>query len=133
MEIKFFIEIDPPTATAQEKKIAVRNGRTFVYDNPRVKQAKQLLTLELMKHKPSAPLKGPLLLQVMWDFPKGRHECGWKTTRPDTDNLNKMLKDVMTKCGYWTDDAQVCAEQIYKTWADTPGIAITLYELEEQT
>ena len=30
-----------------------------------------------------------------------------EVTKPDTDNLQKLLKDCMTKCGFWKDDAQV--------------------------
>ena len=28
-------------------------------------------------------------------------EYRWKTSKPDTDNLIKMLKDCMTRTGYW--------------------------------
>ena len=44
-----------------------------------------------------------------------------KSTRPDTDNLVKLLKDVMTKCGYWWDDSQVAYETISKVYSDVVG------------
>ena len=78
-------------------------------------------------------MKGPVRLVVKWCFPRGRHKDGsYKITKPDTDNLNKMLKDVLTELGYWDDDAQVASEIIEKFWADIPGIYIDIYELEEQ-
>lgn len=127
----FFLDINPPTATAQEKKIAVRNGRTFVYDNPRVKDAKRLLMFELRKFIPDVPLDGPISLVVRWDFPRGKHAYGLKTTKPDTDNLQKMLKDCMTKVGFWNDDAQVAYETITKYWSDNPGIYISVNKMED--
>jgi Holliday junction resolvase RusA-like endonuclease len=67
-----------------------------------------------------------------WLFPiTGKHQNGeYKTTRPDTDNLQKMLKDVMTHLGYWTDDALVASEIIEKFYSDIPGIYIAIENLE---
>lgn len=55
----------------------------------------------------------------------------WRVTKPDTDNLQKLLKDCMTKCGFWKDDAQVVRETVEKRWSDEPtGIYIEITELE---
>jgi len=40
-----------------------------------------------------------------------------------------LLKDCMTKLGYWQDDAQVASEIAEKFWADTVGIYIKIEEL----
>ena len=51
-------------------------------------------------------------------------------TKPDTDNLIKVLKDTMTKLRFWGDDAQVAKETIRKQWSKIkPGIAIEIAEL----
>ena len=50
-----------------------------------------------------------------------------KITRPDTDNLNKLLKDVMTDMGFWKDDALICTELIMKLYSDEPGILVDYY------
>ncbi len=70
-----------------------------------------------------------------WCFPlTGKHRDGeYKTSRPDTDNLQKLLKDVMTDLGYWKDDAQVASEITEKFWAKIPGIYIAIEELEFST
>ena len=52
-----------------------------------------------------------------------------KATKPDTDNLEKALKDEMTRLHFWCDDAFVCSEVVEKFWADTPGIFIKVVEL----
>ena len=49
--------------------------------------------------------------------------------KPDTDNLQKLLKDCMTKVGFWKDDALVCREIVEKFWADIPGIYIRIKEM----
>ena len=67
---------------------------------------------------------------VKWCFPRGRHPDGaYKTTRPDADNLQKLLKDCMTRLGYWRDDAQVASEIVEKFWAEIPGIYVAVTAL----
>ena len=129
----FFIAIHPPTATAQERKVKVINGKPIFYDPPAVKSAKELLSAYLAQHRPPQPLTGGLSLRVLWLFPRGAHPHGaWRTTKPDTDNLQKMLKDCMTRAAFWEDDAQVAREIIEKRWSDEPcGIYIEIEKMEE--
>lgn len=129
--MRFFLDIDPPTATAQEKQVRIVNGKPLFYNPAPVRKAKTLLTDALMVHRPKEPLMGAVELTTTWLFSKGKtHKCGeWRVTRPDTDNLQKMLKDCMTKCGYWKDDAQVVREIVEKQWAEEPGIHIEVKRL----
>lgn len=110
----------PPTVTAQEHRVTVVNGKPVFYDTPRIRDAKKILMEHLYQHRPEQPFEGPLSLHVKWLFPKGKnHKNGeWRVTRPDTDNLQKILKDAMTKTGFWKDDAQVARELVEKRWAD---------------
>lgn len=126
----------PPTCTAQMKKISVVHGRPVIYETAAIKAAKQLLCSHLMLNRPAEPMEGPLMLKVLWKFPKGRshRHDEWRATRPDTDNLEKLLKDCMTKCGFWHDDAQVVLETCGKKWSDEPcGIEVEIRCLEEQS
>ena len=129
--MNFFIAMHPPTATAQERKVKVINGKPIFYDPPAVKSAKELLSAYLAQHRPPQPMTGGLSLRVLWLFPRGAHPHGaWRTTKPDTDNLQKMLKDCMTRVGFWEDDAQVAREIIEKRWSDEPcGIYIEIEPL----
>ena len=132
----FFLQIDPPTATAQEKQVRVVHGKPLFYDPAPVKEAKKLLIAHLLPHRPPKPLDGAVALSTVWLFPKGRsHRNGeWRVTKPDTDNLQKLLKDCMTRCGFWRDDAQVVRESVEKRWSDAPaGIYIEITPLEEAT
>ena len=130
----FFIAMNPPTATAQEKQVRVVHGKPIFYDPVSVKKAKKLLTGHLILHRPDEPLTGALTLRTLWLFPRGKsHKHGeWRVTKPDTDNLQKLLKDCMTKTGFWHDDAQVVREIVEKRWADEPsGIYIEVTPLED--
>lgn len=132
VELTFELPIDPPRTTHQQKKIAVVNGKPHIYTPARLSTALSVIGWALSQHKPKEPLKGPLALSVRWAFRAGRgHKSGeWKITRPDTDNLQKALKDEMGKLGFFLDDAQVVHEECEKVWADVPGIEIKLWELE---
>ena len=132
----FFIEIEPPTATAQEKQVRVVHGKPLFYDPAPVKAARKLLMTHLLPHRPATPFMGPISLSTIWLFPKGKsHSHGeWRITKPDTDNLQKLLKDCMTRCGFWKDDAQVVRETVEKRWSDEPtGIYIEIKLLEAIT
>lgn len=127
---EFFIPMTPPTVTAQEQKTGIRNGKPFRYDPPELKAAKQKLTAHLSRFKPDKPYCGGIRLITKWLFPRGSHRDGeYRTTRPDTDNLQKMLKDCMTRVGFWKDDAQVCSEITEKFWAELPGLYIAIQEI----
>lgn len=130
MTLEFFCEGDPPTATAQERKVNTRSGVPIYYDPDSVLYARQLLTLWMRQHRPSRPLQGPVLLVTHWIYKARSHRPDtWRDTRPDTDNLQKMLKDVLTREGFWKDDAQVTADIVLKSWSKVPGIHVYAAEL----
>ena len=129
---EFFLRLVPPTVTAQMHKVAMRGGKPVFYDPPALESARELLTVMLKRHRPREPYSGGVRLTVRWLFPRGRHRDGeWRITRPDTDNLQKLLKDCMTRCGFWKDDALVASETAEKLWAEAPGIYVKIEELEE--
>lgn len=131
MAIEFFLSMVPPTVTHQEHKVSVVNGKPRFYEPPELKDARAKLTAHLAQHRPQRPYTGALRLLTKWCWPRGSHGDGsYKTTKPDTDNMVKLLKDVMTALGYWADDAQVASEITEKFWADVPGIYIKVEELK---
>ena len=145
--IEAFIDCHPPTATAQHKSAKARDagfgvskrGRLVArhkisfFETGDVKAARTQLTEHFTRYAPAAPLAGPLKLTVTWTFYWNNADLAkrkkgnlpvWlpKITRPDGDNLAKMLKDVLTKLGYWGDDAHVSAEYYRRGLGDRPGI-----------
>lgn len=133
MMMQFFMPMVPPTATGQEHKVAVVNGRPVYYDPQNLKDAKAKMTAHLAKHKPEKPMEGAVRIFVKWCFPCGeKHAPGsWHTEKPDTDNLIKAFKDCMTKLRFWKDDSQVASEINEKFWSDVPGIWVRVEQLHE--
>ena len=121
-----------PTVTHQEKKISVKNGKPCVYEPDELKDARAKFEAYFAKYSPDKPLNGPLRLITKWMFPVvGKHQAAtYKTTKPDTDNMIKLLKDVMTKLNFWNDDAQVASEITEKFWNDVQGIYVRIEKLQ---
>lgn len=132
MITEFFMPMLPPTKTHQQKKVRVVNGKPIFYEPAELKAVRVKLQGHLSKHVPEEKYTGAVRLITKWCFPitGDRNDGQYKTTKPDTDNLQKMLKDVMTDLGYWTDDALVASEVTEKFWAKVPGIYICIEELK---
>ena len=141
--IEFFMPMIPPTVTQQEHKVTVsrKTGRVVFYDPPELKAARSRFMDQVGRYAPEAPLDGALQLITKWIWPmdQERQEMlavvdpdrfAWKTTKPDTDNLIKLLKDCMTRTGFWKDDAQVASEVTEKFLANRPGIYVRIARLQ---
>ena len=131
MRTEFFMPMQPPTKTYQEKQWKIVNDKVIFYEPAELSAARAKLEAHLVQHIPAAKYTAAVRLVTKWCFPiKGKHQDGeYKASKPDTDNLQKMLKDVMTDLGYWTDDALVASEIIEKFWAALPGIYIKIEEV----
>ncbi|MBS6396695.1 MAG: RusA family crossover junction endodeoxyribonuclease [Clostridiales bacterium] len=131
MVTEFFMNMIPPTCTHQEKQVHVVNGKPLFYEPDALKTARSKLTGYLEGHKPEKKYDCGIRLLVKWCFPiSGRHKDGeYRISKPDTDNLQKLLKDCMTSVGFWKDDALVASEIVEKFWAQVPGIYIRIEEL----
>ena len=133
MVIRFFIPMKLPTKTHQEKKVHIVKGKPVFYEPAELAAVRRKLRDHLAAYVPEKPMEGAVQLVTKWCFPiSGKHYDGqYRTSKPDTDNLVKMLKDVMTGLHFWRDDAQVASEVIEKFWAATPGLFVQILQLEE--
>ena len=140
-DTRFFIDCIPPKSTAQASlRIMKRsNGTQFVgkYAKSKGKKTQDELMRWLADHVPPEPYTKPVQLTVDWNYPWRKQEpkknratgSKWCDTRPDVDNLCKLLLDCMTKLGYWTDDSLVASLTFNKRWVDSPGIGIEIKDL----
>ena len=130
-EIEIFLPMIPPTATQQEKKINFKTKSVYQSDASRDARAK--LRAHLAEYAPDIPLPGPIHMTVIWGFPSSeKHQNGdWHTGKPDLDNLQKALQDVMTDLSFYNDDRQICSLQVSKIYTYHPGISIVLTTLGE--
>lgn len=134
-KIQFFLPMEKvPTMTHQQHKISTRGKRPVLYKPQELKEIEEMFISRLGKFAPEEKIGGSVSLFVMWLFPTKDPELDghFKDTKPDTDNLNKMLKDCMTKVGFWKDDAQVAVEHIEKRYALNSGIFIRVEEVESK-
>jgi Holliday junction resolvase RusA-like endonuclease len=148
--ISFFMPMkDVPTVTYQQKRSkVVKNGETqrvIYYEGEKLKEARSLFKACLMKYGkdrlPEKPLGCGVRLMIKWMFPiktrngkYGMRSPGqFKATKPDTDNLQKLLKDCMTEVGIWEDDCLVVSEVVEKIWAEDgkSGIYVMIVPLPE--
>ena len=129
-ELTFFMPMIPPTVTAQERSVRVVSGKPVFFEPAQLQEARSMLMGHLASRTPPVPFGRAVELKVLWGFPQGRHLNGeWRTTKPDTDNLQKLLKDCMTRVGFWKDDALVVREVVEKRWSNPSGIYIEIREV----
>lgn len=132
--MRFFLRMIPPTTTFQDKGLAVsKSGKPYMYDRDEAEEVKAKLIAYLAKYRPPEPLKGPVELVVRWFYPEeDSHRSGdFKTTKPDLDNMNKLLGDALQELGFVKDDAHIAHLDITKMYSDLPGVQIILTEMEE--
>ena len=125
----------PPTATAQHKGVFVVNGRPRFFTKKPVRRAEDFLAALVSMHAPDAPFDVPVALTVRWTFPFRKSErksvvrAGLDVphvSRPDLDNLEKGLLDVLTRLNFWTDDSLVADKRTSKRWGAKPGIDVEI-------
>lgn len=128
--VEFFLPMVLPTKTHQEKQVRVVNGKPKFYEPAELKAVRVKFRDSLAAYVPEQPFTRGVRLCTKWCFPRGKHADGeYRITKPDTDNLVKLLKDVMTGLHFWNDDAQVASEIIEKFWAEVPGLYVAIEEL----
>jgi len=128
-DLTIWIPGQPATVTAQQK-IITKGGRIF--DNRRVQEARARLFWKLKEHSPAEPLDGTLSVEITWAFErKGQSDFEWKNTRPDLDNLAKLLLDELVRAGIIADDSRVVELTLRKLWApkDAAGIKIIVAKI----
>lgn len=92
-----------------------------------------------MKGRP--PLEGPIEVMVgaFWPYPKsmsakkrGVYGSQFFTSRPDSDNVAKILGDALNNI-VWRDDAQICSLQVMKRYGAIPQTVIRVIPLTESS
>lgn len=114
-----------PSGTAQQRQYTYNKwtGKVMTYPSSSYKTAKRTIGKALAPFKISEPIEGCILLDVEYLYEtKDKKKVGtYKTSKPDGDNLLKVLKDQMMASGFFAaDDAQVCCEAITRRWVK-PG------------
>lgn len=88
-----------------------------------------------MPHAPTKPYPGAKKVEICFCFgTKNKKLKGkLKTSRPDVDNMAKILLDRMTKLGYWKDDSEVSRLDVMKRYVsegESPNVKISIWRME---
>lgn len=128
----FFMPMEKiPTGTAQQRHFNRRTGTTF--PSASYVEAKKILKIALLPHVIAKPYQRAVYLDVEYRYEtkeKKKHNQ-FKTTRPDGDNLLKVLKDCMIG-KFFYDDSQVAVESISRYYVPKGqgGIFVRIGEFE---
>ena len=139
MKYQIFLPCVPPKATHQGSAMILRrrDGTPFVgkaAGSAGAKAKKNLLNL-LCSHSPSRPFEGATKVEVDLVFPWRKSEPKYKkalgrvpmTTKPDLDNLSKMILASLAEANFFAGgDQQVNKLTLEKSWGDEVGITIVL-------
>lgn len=144
MEMKSisFTIYDNPVAKARARVTNKRTkeGKKITYTPEKTRVAEQSFRLQSAKWRPAEPFKGPIFLEVIFfrgipkSFSKKKKLMAMKgklfpLSKPDLDNMLKLVKDAMNK-RFYQDDAQVCKVTAAKFYSNVPRTVIKLQEIE---
>ena len=114
------------------------DGRVIANSNPNAQLWKRILVASLLEQKKEQGWQQPspdqpLAVVMVFMFPTP-DKSRWGTShnhKPDTDNLAKLVLDVMTQIGVMEDDCIVSRLTIDKTWCKPgdEGLAMSVCSL----
>lgn len=123
-----------PTGTAQQRKIAITHGRVRSYPSKSLEETRRVYDIALKRSGvPPEPFSGAVKLTVSFIYGtsvKKNIRQGYKTTRPDLDNVLKPFQDALVRNGYLEEDSQVVQLDLQKRWGSSSQILLIMEELE---
>ncbi len=112
-----------------------RRGKfPHAYDPAENVNAKGSLLVQAMAHAPAEPHTGAVALTISFVMPRPKDHYGTgknagvlkprvadvsHTSKPDLDNMVKLVKDALTGV-FWRDDSQIDALDARKSYGDMP-------------
>lgn len=128
-----FIRVNPADlSTAQQKGVDFTRKRVFT--KPQVRRSHQLIAAALggIPSEEIVRMSGAVSLKMVFVYPLGKKPKRFaykpKVTRPDLDNLGKLVIDAIAQDGrFFADDAQIYYLAMEKWWGgsnDDYGIKI---------
>ena len=132
-ELSFFAPMKAiPGSTKQEHGANHKTGK--YYSHAGWREAEEKIRAALLPFRPAGLLTGPLSLKVVWSYPAGKsHRTGDpKVSRPDLDNLQKGLQDIMQSLGFFANDGAIVHLDAAKAYGEHAGIYIRITELEKE-
>jgi len=141
MKITFAVQGVPQPKKRAKSRLIKTPTSTFIstYKHPKTAAAEESFIARAIAHKPPAPLTAPIVLTLLFVLPVPK---AWPrrrilqladreiphVSRPDLDNLEKLVKDAMNGV-FWSDDQQVCGVTKRKIYGLEPRTEVTIEEI----
>ena len=128
-------------APKQSVKFARRGKFTKAYQPKKVTNWVENVIAQSKEYAPEKPFKAAMLnLSFEYSWPKSmtkkerkwreEHNCYWKLTSPDIDNLRKNTMDALSTCGmFWENDARIVVGTTYKKYGDKKCVKVEIIEI----
>jgi len=125
-----------PKATPRIK--AFRRGKfTKIMTPDTADDWKAMVAITATPYLPQTPITAPIFCAITLIFPRPKRLCRKKDpsglipmpSKPDRDNCEKAILDILTNIGMWRDDSQVFAgavEKYYHAKYGKPGAYIKI-------
>jgi Holliday junction resolvase RusA-like endonuclease len=147
---KLHVQAPPePEPRARARAFIPKGGTTPIARvfHPRTERAnpwREEIRAALAGKIPSIPWEGALGISLAFVHARPHAHCRktgelrdgmphFKATRPDLDNLEKLVLDVFTRAGIWRDDGQIAvkvASKPYVVDGQKPGMEVILWREE---
>ena len=132
---------NPPTSTGQASNTILKrkDGSMFVGKKSTSKGASVISFWDsmLLPHQPETAFDCPLSVSIILRFPFRKSETKRNrekiaiphTSRPDVDNLVKILLDRIERLSFIRSDSLISILHVEKYWHESPGFSITIEEI----
>ena len=130
--VEFFEPMKLPTKTHNELMPVKRGEGLSIIKTPELLDVEADWEAHLGRHVPEAPIDGAMSVKMtlLYGLPDGKEQFEPKTTKPDVDNVEKTVYDVMAKLGFFTNDAHVASSLTTKAWGEPQGIYVRIEQIE---
>ena len=130
--------MEPPSSTHQAnlRVLKTKTGKMFVgkMKNNKVSAWQKEFGLKIAKYKPTLPIVGScsIIIRLNYSSPKyllpkfNKCKTIVKDTRPDCDNVVKVILDELTNQKFWVDDSLIWQLTVEKCWEIHPSIKIKI-------
>lgn len=135
--IHVIVPLEAEPKQGDRSRIVTGKGKSFVahYQPAKVKQFSRNLAALLAPHRPKEPLDGPVCIEIVFGYPwpasasKRSREAGIapKTTKPDLDNLEKAIMDVLQSSGFIVNDSRNWIKRTAKPYCRQGFISLKLW------
>lgn len=130
--LEFFEPMKLPTKTHNELMPVRRGEGLSIIKTPELMDVEADWEAHLARHAPDEPIDGAVSVKMtlLYGLPEGREQFEPKTTKPDVDNVEKTVYDVMATLGFFTNDVHVATSLTTKAWGEPQGIYVRIERIE---